>query len=220
MKSTRKASIKKALKHIRDYYTSAVVIAILAVTAIAFLAQDILKQQSKAALYIAIIDCTLPEADINQLKTEAETLLNVNPKTERCIIESNYSGQQNASGAATTAAYMRTGQVDIVIAPEESFNRYAAADYLLPLDDTELKEQLNAKSGDELFYASLYDYSKPGAVLDIPFAPHEAKDGASCYGIYLDDTVPQLQGYVIGIMKNAAHMENAKTVCFQWKQRE
>lgn len=218
MKSFWKASIKKTIKHISDYYTGAVVITILAVITIAFLAQDILKQQSKTALYIAIIDCSLPEEELNQLKTEAETLLNVNPKAERCIIESNYSGQQNASGAATTAAYMRTGQVDIVIAPEESFNRYASADYLLPLDGTEFEEQLNASNGAELFYASLYDYSKPGAVLDIPFAPHETKDGARCYGIYLDNTIPQLQGYVIGIMKNAAHMENAKTVCFKWKK--
>lgn len=205
--------MKKVIGHIKDYYIGTIVVGLLLLAAIIFLVHDFSKQQKETELYVAVIDSEWQEEDIEQFRTGVEELLSLDDNTQKCVIESDYSGNQNISSAATTSAYMRTGQVDLVIAPEEKINRYAAADYLLPLkQDDDIRKVLEKKELKQLFYASLYDYSKAGAVLEIPFHPHEVREDSDCYGIYLGDTVPGLEGYVIGIMKNAEHMGNAKRI--------
>ena len=202
--------IQKLIQKIKDYYIGALILILLALVATVFLIGDYLKKQKETVLFVEIVDADLDESMVEWLKTDIETKLGIDSETQQCILETSYAGGQNVSQEATVSAYMQTGQIDIVIAPEEKFNKYAAADYLVPIED--VTNQWKEIPQDLCFYTSLYDYSEAGAVTEIPFAPHDVVEGASCYGIYLMDEIPELKGYVIGLMKNSKHLDYAKLV--------
>lgn len=110
---------------------------------------------------------------------------------------------------ATISAYMRSGRVDLVIAPEEVFNRYAATGYLSAFQDCGLEELEEQYTADDLFYAEAIDYSEAGAVTELPFHPHEMTENSDCYGICLRDEI--FQGHVAGVMVNCPNRERIRT---------
>jgi hypothetical protein len=95
---------------------------------------------------------------------------------------------------------MQSGRVDLVIAPEEDFNRFASSGYLSTLEEWEDDYGI-----DDLFYAVPIDYTEGGAITEIPLAPHENTKDSECYGVYIRGGI--FDGYVIGAMINCPNPE-------------
>lgn len=191
-------SFSEKLRYIVSYYGVYIAAVVVFILLGLFLVRDIIQKKPQEAFYVAVVESGAEEADVEELADRLDIYLGFGETDGGCLIETDYSGEQNMQSAATVSAYMQSGRIDLLIAPEERFNRYAAASYLTPLNDSE-------REPEDLFYASTYDYSKGGAVEKIPFRPHEITDDADCYGIYLRDGI--FEGYVIGVMVNCPHEE-------------
>lgn len=200
MNKDNKMTLAQKARHLASYYGAAVLVVLFAVLCIAFLVKDICKKRPEDAFYVMVIDAELSERDAAAMQEDLSRLLKLDSKTQRCVVEAGYSGGENMQSEAVIAAYMRTGRVDLVIAPEQEFNRYAATGYLYSLDNTELSALKEGAAQEDFFYAQLVDYSKGGAVRELPFHPHEKTKASDCYGIYLQSG--PLEGYVAGVMAN------------------
>lgn len=204
-----KLSLAEKAKYIFSYYGTAILIMILAAAAVVFLIKDIRKKRVDDAFYVMVIDQNLPGDTVDALEQDLSEALGLEPGTQQCRIEAGYSSGANMQSEATISTYMRSGQVDLVIAPEEVFNRYAASGYLSVLKDCGLQDLEEQYIIEDLFYAETIDYSEGGAVTEISFQPHEKTEDSGCYGIYLRDEV--FQDYVVGIMVNCPNRQRIET---------
>lgn len=201
----RELSMAGKVKYIFSYYGAAIVIVILAVLIAVFLLRDIRKQRVDDAFYVMVIDRNLPGDTAVAMEQELAGALGLDTGVQQCRIEAGYSSGANMQSEATIATYMRSGRVDLVIAPEEVFNRYAATGYLAAFGDCGLQELEEQYTIEDLFYAEALDQSEGGAVTELPFRPHEVTEKAGCYGVYLRDEV--FQDYVAGVMVNCPNKE-------------
>lgn len=202
-----KWTLAKKAGYIVSYYGIAIAAAILAAGMIVFFARDFFKEKKEDAFCVMVLGMNLSEEDVLALEKELSKALGLDADTQQCRIESGYSGNGNLQSEAVISAYMRSGQVDLVIAPEEEFNRYAATGYLSPLAESGFPD-IEEAMPKAAFYAELVDYSNAGRVTDIPFHPHEAAAGAKCYGLYL--TGEPFGGYVAGIAVNCPNQERVR----------
>lgn len=193
------------LKYIISYYGVAIVIVIIAVAVTVFLVRDIRGNKVEDAFYVMVIDKELTEDEVSGLEEELAGLLGLDPQTQQCVVEAGYSGTANMQSEATISTYMQSGRVDLAIAPEEDFNRYATAGWISSMEDLGLSDLENDYAIEDLFYATLVDYSQGGAVTELPYHPHEITEDSGCYGIYLRGGV--FDGYVIGAMSNSENGE-------------
>lgn len=201
-------SLAEKGKYIASYYGLAAIAMIFAVIVIIFFVSDICKKKTEDAFSIMVADMDLPEDITERMEQELSGILGLDPGLQQCRIEAGYSGRANMQSEATISAYMRSGRVDVIIASEEIFNRYAAAGYLSALRDCGLEELEERCSAEELFYAKAVDYSKGQAITDIPCSPHEAAPDARCYGIYLQGE--PFGGYVAGVVANCPNPERVR----------
>ena len=201
-------SLAEKGKYIASYYGLAIGAAIFAVVVIAFLVSDICKVKEEDVFSVMVTDLELPEETAGRMEQELSEALGVSGGDGRCRIEAGYSGSANMQSEATVSAYLRSGRVDVLIVPEEKFNRYASAGYLSSLEECGLIEWEQAYDKEDLFYAETVDYSDGGAVRELPFRPHEATKDSECYGIYLKDGI--FSGYVAGVMRNCPNLERIR----------
>lgn len=202
-------SLTEKMRYIFSYYGTAILIVIFAAAIAVFLIRDIRKKKIDDAFYVMVIDMNLPGNTATAMEQELSEALGLESETQQCRIEAGYSGSANMQSEATISTYMRSGQVDLVIAPEEVFNRYASTGYLSALKDCGLEELEEQYRIEDLFYAEAFDYSEGGAVTEIPLRPHEVTEDSDCYGIYLRDAV--FQDYVAGVMVNCPNRERIRT---------
>lgn len=200
-------SIAQKIKYIFSYYGIAILIAVIGMCAAVFLVRNILQEKTEEAFFVMALESELDEATVESMTSGLTRTLGLDEDTQQCILETGYSGAMNAQNEATISTYMQSGRVDLVIAPEEDFNRYACSGYLCDLTEPEWNDLTECFTDDELFYASLADYSE-GAVNEFPFHPHEKTEDSGLYGIYLAGE--EFDGYVIGIMVNAPHGERVQ----------
>lgn len=202
-------SLAEKGKYIASYYGLAIGAAIFAVIVIIFLVSDICKEKREDTFSVIVIDLELPEETAGRMEEELSEALGLSCGAGKCRIEAGYSGSTNMQSEATVSAYLRSGRVDVLIAPEEKFNRYASTGYLSQLKECGLEEWEEAYGKEDLFYAEAVDYSESGAVRDLPFRPHEVTKDSACYGIYLKDGI--FGGYVAGVLRNCPNRERVGT---------
>lgn len=204
-----KMSLEEKIKYIFSYYGIAIFIVLFAVLASVFLIRDIHKKKVDDAFYVMVIDQNLPGDAVETMERELSEVLGLEPGIQQCRIEAGYSSGANMQSEATISTYMRSGRVDLVIAPEEVFNRYASTGYLSAFRDCGLQELEEQYTIEDLFYAEAVDYSEAGAVTELPFHPHERTEASDCYGICLRDGV--FQDQVAGVMVNCPNRERIRT---------
>lgn len=202
-------SLAEKLRYIFSYYGVVILIVVAAIAIAVFLVRDICGKKTEDAFYVMVVDKELTEEDASAMQRELSVLLALDSGTQQCVIEAGYSGSANMQSEATISAYMRSGRVDLVIAPEEEFNRYATAGWLSSLADLGLSEWKDDHTIENLFYATPVDYSRGGAVTELPYHPHEITEDSDCYGIYLREGT--FDGYVIGAMVNSSNGEYIQT---------
>lgn len=201
------------IKYIFSYYGIAIVCLLAGLAAAAFLFGDIQKPRAQEAIFIMAAETELPSQAVSSMQTELAGLLDLDADSQKCVIESSCTGSANRESEASMSAYMQSGRVDLFIAPEEVFNRYASTGYLMELDDARkagfVDEAAVGRNGKEhYFYASQVDYSQGGAVTELPYHPHEKTEDSGWYGIYLEQGA--WSGCVAGIMANCPHREHIK----------
>ncbi|MCC8151185.1 MAG: hypothetical protein LIO96_06950, partial [Lachnospiraceae bacterium] len=201
-------SFKEKCRYIWSYYRWYIVVGVVLLAFAVFFVRDIVSQDAEEAFYVMVLDGDLDTEDIADLKELLSAELEIDTEEYELVIETAYSDQNSTMQTeATVATYMQSGRVDLLLAPEDRFNTYAATGYLQALTADGYEELLEGVAEECLFWAEQVDYSSGGAVTEIPANPHEQTDESECYGIYLTNDF--LEGMVAGIMVNAPHGEQA-----------
>lgn len=198
----------KKAQNIWYYYKYAIIFVILLIIASVFFIKDYRKKKVSDTFYVMALEATdIGEEEIESLKKSLIEALDLNPSEEDILIETGYGSKANAQSEATIFAYMQSGRVDLMIAPEDLFNRYAVAGHLSTLSDAGVEEAAETQGEENIFYAEPQDYSG-GAVTETRFAPHEKSENADAYGIYLTDGI--FKGYVVGSLYKSSHPDQAR----------
>lgn len=201
-------SLAEKGKYIVSYYGIVIAVVIIVIVMVVFLVRDICKDEPRDAFSVMALDMELTEEVLKNLEQGLAEGLGLDTRIYRCRIEAGHSSGRNMQNEATVSACMRSGRVDLLIAPEEEFNRYASTGYLSPLMECGLDELYEECRTEELFYAEAVNYSEARAVRDVPFRPHEISEDSKCYGVYLQDEV--FGGYVAGVMVNCPNRKHIR----------
>ena len=202
-------TLKEKVSYIFSYYGVAIVCVVICLIFGIWLIRDMTSGRSSEHFYVMVLE---NEPDYDLVEQAQEELLEIlEPLGLECdvYIETGYDVNTGYQMEATISTYMQAGRVDLVVAGEELFNRYAATAYLASFDELGLTDLAAAQDPEDLFYAVQADYSQGGSVDELPMDPHNDSGDGQCYGIYVDQGL--FEGMVIGVMVNSEHAEYAGT---------
>lgn len=199
-------SLAAKIRYIFFYYGVAILCAAALAVMIVFFVKDYRTKKQEIGFYVMAIDCGITEEEAGRMQDRLAEALEIDPDSGRVLVETGYATRSAMQTEATVLTYMQSGEVDLLVAPEDVFNKYAVTGYLAPLSAEMYGELLAGRADGDLFFASQVDYSQGGAVRELPFAPHDSS--GDCYGIYLDGSISG-NGIVAGVMVNAPNEDRA-----------
>lgn len=194
--------MKKKISYLWDYYRYHALFTILAVVFIFYVVYTFVKPKVETMLYAAIIDNTIDSEVWDEFQDEVTEYLELDTTSEDVVL--NYSfyfkgdSEYSMRMRQTFGVYLAATEIDLVIAPLSEFSGYVENDFFTPLSD-HLPTDLYSSLADKFYLAGTVDNPKVAA-----------------YGIYLQDTklyseqsFPTEEPYILGIVANANHKENA-----------
>lgn len=197
-------SFQEKFSYFNSYYRNKIIILIALVGILLYIIYSILSPKTETILYAAILNNVVDSETVNSIKTDYSEYLGDELKLKDVVIDTSFLMQDsNVTDSFSLAneqkltAYIAAGEIDIIIAPESTFEKYADAGYFVKLPD-HLTTKLCRDLANSFYYTT----------------PKDAKtDGA--YGIYLNDsniisqTIGSSDPPVLGILVNSKYKENA-----------
>lgn len=194
----------KRWAYIWYYFKAHIVVGIILLCFGIFFAADLMSDRPEEAFYVMVLEGEPDEATVTSMEAELDHWLGIDGTAAACCIETSLTNSSDVTESqATVSAYIQSGRVDLVIAPEERFNTYAATGCLKSLTDDEFAGVLDTVAQEHYFWAEQIEME--GAVTEIAFNPHAQTADSDCYGIYL--TEGPFEGMVLGILVNCPHGE-------------
>lgn len=196
-------TFKEKMAYFNSYYKykTLAVIAILAF--IIYGVYSILTPKPETVLYTAVINYALNDECAATLQEDMSRILNINSKNQEVLIDTSFYigtegdvSQFSLSNEQKLSTYFYAGEIDVVIAPESDFSRYAYYGNFSKISD-QLPTDL---------YSSLTDA--------FYFSDQEDDPTKNAYGIYLDgakiynNAGELIDKPVLGIVANSKHKEN------------
>lgn len=198
-----KMNLKERLKYIYLYYKYLILFLFLLIGSVIFFLINVFGDKTETAFYVMVLECQMDDEKVSELERLLGEELAIDTKATEVVIETSYTSSNNAQSGATVSTYMKSGRVDLLIAPEEKFNLYSSTGYLKDLSKKPWNNLIDGISQERKFFSSEVDYSSGGAITEIPMNPHDDTGSANCYGVYLEEKY--FGGYVMGMMENAPH---------------
>ncbi len=197
----RSMSFSAKLSYLWEYYKIHAFVIIGVVGLIAYFIYELVTPNVNPVFYAAVLNSPLDEDSKNEFLTEYSDYLKLDPAHEEVIINTQFyfstaEGSPFSNMQQVLDTYIANSEVDVIIAPESDFIKYAQIGYFQKLSN-ELPTDIYSSLTDEFFITSTED---------------EAAESA--YGIYLTssdlfkDLSYQGQPYVLGILSNSKHEED------------
>lgn len=197
-------------EYFKQYYLKKLISILVIAGFVGYLLYEVLSPKPDTVLNVAMVNYPLNEETLTQLENDIKELLNVNPETQNIIIDTGYDlKNHDYASAEKLTTYAFAGELDLFIAPESQFIKYAFSNSLTPLTDA-LPTDVYSALSDRLFSCRTR--------LNDEEVPAEAQGPEGVYGIYAED-LPMFEAYkgymqdppVIGIFVTSKNTENAVT---------
>lgn len=197
-------TFREKLTYFNNYYKNKVLFIITISTFLFALLYTIFAPKTKTVLYTSIINNTIEEEEIVNLKNGFADVLDINSKKENIEIDTSLllknkdidSSYAMASQQKLTAQ-LGISEIDVIIAPESIFSKYAKEGLFVRLSDQLPTEIFTS-------FTNSYFLSNP-----------EGTDTEGAYGIYIEDSSiykniksPEDRP-VLGIVANSKNKENS-----------
>jgi len=196
----KEMTLKGKFSYLWEYYRIKALIILGAFALCAYIIYNIVTPDVVTQFYAAIVDSPLSDDAVADFTDKFAASLQLDPKTEAVNINPTFyfsaddEYAMNMKQALTT--YVSSQEVDVIIAPEAQFSKYAYNGYFDKISD-----QLPTN-----IYSNLTDY--------FYLTSTEEDSEVNTYGIYLRDTElfsatkdSEIQ-YILGIVVNSPHKEN------------
>lgn len=191
-----------------DYYlfkfTAAALLAFITI----FLVVHFVGPKEETILYVAVIDESLDEGRLEQMKDDMNHLLGGDGSSRKVIIDDSFYTREDA--LTKLEAYLHSGQIDVIIADQETWEEYAGYGFLQDMDNVLDEEKQNR-------YRDLYiDAAGYRETEEISFVDQETGQGEEKpYGIDLSGSTcfKEMKNYmeqpVFSVAEGAGNQENA-----------
>jgi hypothetical protein len=200
----KEMSFSEKISYLKTYYLTKTIVIIAIIGFVGYLGYSILSPKAENVLYTAIINYALTETEAAKLEEDFTNLLELDPEKETVLFDASFYlglngdvSEYTLSSEQKLTTYLFAGEIDVLIAPEADFKKYAGFGYLSKLTD-ELPTDLCTQLADSFFYSTTEDNPASGA-----------------YGIYLegaklyDSNGKAIENPVIGIVVNSENKQNA-----------
>ncbi len=194
--------------YFKQYYYKKLLATLVIVGFVGYFLYEVLSPKPDTVLSVAMVNYPLDEVTLTQLENDIKDLLNVNEETQNILIDTGYDlNNHDYASAEKLSTYAFAGEIDLFIAPESQFVKYAFSNSLAPLTDA-LPTDVYSALSDRLFSCRTR--------LSDEEVPSEAKGPEGVFGIYAED-LPMFKAYqgymqdppVIGIIVTSKNTENA-----------
>lgn len=198
----REMNFQEKLSYLWEYYKWYFIGAVVFIALVIYFINGILHPSVSPQFYASMINNPIDDQSLQDLQNDFTEHLQLN--TKRDYVEFNTSINYNMGGAYTVTmeqaltTYIANHEVDVIIAPESIFQKYAYSGTFKKLSD-ELPTDLYSSLTDQFYMSNTEDLKKVKSV----------------YGIYLTNTkmyqkyADKKEPYVLGIIINSPHQENS-----------
>ncbi|MBQ8816875.1 MAG: hypothetical protein IJZ84_06320 [Lachnospiraceae bacterium] len=149
--------LKKRLEYFWEYYKwHVLIIAFFLIFTVSMLCHIL---TSKDTVFMAaFIDCVPNEETVDRYTAELEELFGIDTEEEQLILDSSFQISTEADPTTTEILFVRIAaqELDVLLAPEDLFDRYIYNDVFIDIREVLSPEQL-AYYGDSFYYV---DYAK------------------------------------------------------------
>jgi hypothetical protein len=160
-------------------------------------------------LNVAFVNYPVTQDYLDKMETDLSKLLKVDPKTQELFFDTSYDLlNHDYASAEKIMTYTYSGEIDIFIAPESQFLKYAFSETMWPLTDLLPTDLYSTFAPSDLFVCKT-------RVNDDEEVPEQATGPEGVYGIYLKD-IDMLDIFdtatdppVLGVVVTAKNKENA-----------
>lgn len=197
----RNMTTKDKIVYFNNYYRTKFIIIIAVIALVIYFAYSILTPSPEAVLYAAVLNNVMDEQTAVTIQHDFAKHLDINSETQEVIIDTSFilssednSSQYTMGNDQKLATFIYAKEIDIMIAPESTFELYAANGSLCKLSD-QLPADLYSSLADSFYYSSSIE-----------------DPNLSAYGIYLDSIgMPNntSERTIIGIIINSEYKSNA-----------
>lgn len=199
-------TLKEKWVYFNHYYRNKTIAFIGIAAFVIYLLYSIFAPKPENKLYVAILNGSVSQAGVDQIKTEFAEYIDLDEQKELLTIDNSFylssSGlsEYSLANEQKLSTYIFAGEIDIIIAPEADMTNYAKFGTLIKITD-QLPTNMVTKFAQNFFYGAVEEDGVMG-----PTSP---------YGIYLDDTVVYdnsgklIEKPVLGIVANSEHDETA-----------
>lgn len=194
-------TFKEKITYFNDYYRTKTIVSIAIIGFIIYLAYTIMGPRTETVLYIASLNGAIDYDSGNILTEEIENYLGIDTEQEEVFVDTSMyldgTSEYTSSNYEKLSTFLMAKQIDIIIADEETFAKYANLGYFCKLSD-QLPTQLFSKLSDHFYLSST-----------------EEDANNSAYGIYLETSSLYGEDYtfykrpVLGIVVNSEFKENS-----------
>lgn len=160
-------------------------------------------------LNVAFVNYPVSQEYLDKMETDLTELLQVDPDNQELFFDTSYDLlNHDYASAEKILTYTYSGEIDIFIAPESQFLKYAFSETMWPLTDLLPTDLYSSFDTSELFMCKT-------RLKDEEEVPSQATGPEGVYGIYLKD-IDMLSPFdnatdppVIGVVVTAKNKENA-----------
>ena len=194
-------SFKEKIQYFNQYYRNKTIVIIVCIIFIGYLLYSMFGPKVETVLYTAILDGCIDNETVTSFQAEMTEKLSLDTEKSEVYFDDSFYVSDSSEYSATTqqklVVYIASKEIDIIIAPEETFSQYASAGYFTKLSEC-LPTQMFSTLTDNFFY----------------YTTEEDSQEAS-YGIYLDNYAIKdengnmINRPVLGILSNSQYTDNA-----------
>lgn len=202
-------SSHEKVQYFKDYYLKFVIAGALILAFIIWFLYSIFKPKPETMLTVTLINSTMTDEASEALSSQLSSYLDIDTEKQEIFIDTSlFLDDENPSEATMASeqkmvAYAFSGELDIIIAQEDVFERYAKQGYFINLAEA-LPSNLYSQFNDTFYMTRAEDDTE-----DIPY-------GISIAGYErFENLESYIQNPVIGIMANTKHKSNAVDT-IQW----
>lgn len=200
------------VQYIKSYYLPKFFAGMVIVGMIVWILVTVLRPKKEDVLNVAMINYPIELEYIDQMTSDMNEALNVDLETQRVFFDTGFDLlNDDIASLEKISTYLFAGEIDVFIAPESEFLKYAFSNALTPLDDTILPEHFKALEEEGRLF-------KCKTRLDDEELPQDALGPEGIFGIYIQD-LPMFEYFtkesiqsnppVIGIISTGKNQENS-----------
>lgn len=205
----REMSFSEKVAYFKIYYLKKLLAALVIGGFLLWIVVTIVTPKPERVLNVAFVNYPLTQDYLDKMESDLTDILQVDPETQELFFDTSYDlVNHDYASAEKIMTYTYTGEIDIFIAPESQFLKYAFSESMWPLTDLLPTDLYSTFSPTDLFVCKT-------RVKDDEEVPSQATGPEGVYGIYLRDleifsnfdtaTDPP----VIGVIVTAKNKENA-----------